>query len=56
MAASSDVNTSGFAISAQSQICHDIFYQHVRGLRTKQLEFYDSVSSTGYNVICLTET
>jgi hypothetical protein len=40
MAASSDVNTSGFAMpNAHLQIRLDIFHQDVRGLRTKNLSF-----------------
>jgi hypothetical protein len=42
--------------SAHSEIRLDVFYQNVRGLRTKQLEFYDSVASTDYNAVGLTET
>jgi exonuclease III len=34
----------------------DIYYQNVRGLRTKQLERYKNVCSTDCNIICLTET
>jgi hypothetical protein len=34
----------------------DIFYQNVRGLRTKQSEFHDKVSATDCNLISLTET
>jgi hypothetical protein len=42
--------------SAMSDILHmDIYYQNVRGLRIKQLDFYD-VCSTDHNIICLTET
>jgi hypothetical protein len=36
--------------------CFDIYYQNIRGLRTKQLELYENVCSTDYNIICLTET
>jgi hypothetical protein len=36
--------------------CVGIYYQHVRGLRTKQLEIYDNVCATDFNIICLTET
>jgi hypothetical protein len=39
----------------QSRSSFNIFYQSVRGLRTKQFEFYDNVSSTDYNRICLSE-
>jgi hypothetical protein len=34
----------------------DIYYQNVRGLRTRTLERYENVCCTGYNIICLTET
>jgi hypothetical protein len=36
--------------------CFDINYQNIGGLRTKQLELYENVCSTDYNIICLTET
>jgi hypothetical protein len=36
--------------------CVDIYYQNVRGLKTKQLELYDNVCSSDHNIICLTET
>ncbi|GBM61262.1 putative RNA-directed DNA polymerase from transposon BS [Araneus ventricosus] len=32
------------------------FYQYVRGLRTKTVEFFSSVASENFDVICLTET
>jgi hypothetical protein len=34
----------------------DIFYQNIRGLRTKYSEIYDTVCSTDFNIIRLTET
>jgi hypothetical protein len=34
----------------------DIFYQNVRGLRTKFTEIFDNVISSGYNIFCSTET
>jgi len=34
----------------------DIFYQNVRGLRTRLLDLYTSVSSSSYDIIILTET
>nr|XP_049692398.1 uncharacterized protein LOC126053707 [Helicoverpa armigera] len=34
----------------------NIFYQNVRGLRTKTNTFYRNVCSNGFDVICLTET
>jgi hypothetical protein len=36
--------------------CFDIYYQNVRGLRTKQPELFENVCSTDYSIICLTET
>jgi hypothetical protein len=36
--------------------CFDIYYQTVRGLRTKRLELYEKVCSADCNIICLTET
>jgi hypothetical protein len=57
MVACSDDDTSGFAIpSTHSQIRLDIFHQNVRGLRTKELQVYESVSLTFYNVTCFTKT
>jgi hypothetical protein len=57
MAYSSDACTGGWA---RPHTCpgksFDIYYQNVRGLRTKQLELYDDVCSADYNIICLTET
>ena len=45
MVACSGDDTSGFAIpSTHSQIRLDVFYQNVRGLNTKQLQVYESVS------------
>jgi hypothetical protein len=34
----------------------DIYYQNVRGLRTKQVELFDNVWSMDHKIICLTET
>ena len=34
----------------------EIYYQNVRGLRTKLNEFYSNVCSNNFNMICLTET
>jgi hypothetical protein len=34
----------------------EIYYQNVRGLRTKQLEFYDNVCASNFDIICLSET
>jgi exonuclease III len=33
-----------------------IYYQNVRGLRTKQTEFYDNVCASNFDIICLSET
>jgi hypothetical protein len=33
-----------------------IYYQNVRGLRTKQLEFYNNVCEANCDIICLSET
>jgi hypothetical protein len=52
-----DVNTGGFSMSNTQPVnSSDIYYQKVRGLRTKQLELYDNVWSTDHNIICSTET
>jgi len=49
-----DVNTCGSVVlKTHSRNCFHIFYQNVRGLRTKQFKCYDSVSSKNYKVICL---
>lgn len=37
------------------KLCN-IFYQNVRGLRTKTIEIYNAISSSEYDVIALTET
>lgn len=34
----------------------EIFYQNVRGLRTKSTEIFNTVCSFDYEIICLTET
>jgi hypothetical protein len=50
-------DTGGPARShAQLRNCFDIYYQNVRGLRTKKFEIYENVCSTDYNIICLAET
>jgi hypothetical protein len=52
-----DINTGGSAKShTPPGKCFDIYYQNVRGFRTKQLELYENVHSTYCNIICLTET
>jgi hypothetical protein len=51
-----DVKTGGFSMSStQSVNSLDIYYQNVRGLRTKQIELYDNVWSMDHKIICLTE-
>jgi hypothetical protein len=46
MAHFSDASMSGSAMShAEFDNCLGIYYQNVRGLRTKQLEFYDVCST-----------
>ena len=39
----------------QSKTSFEIFYQNVRGLRTKQSELFDNVCSMDFQIICLTE-
>lgn len=57
MANTSFMNTRVSAGShAQPVTRFDIYYQNVRGLRTKQFELYSNVCSTDYNILCLTET
>jgi hypothetical protein len=34
----------------------DIFYQNVRGLRTKSVESFNNVCSFDFKIVCLTET
>jgi hypothetical protein len=51
MVNTSGSNTGGSARShTQPGISLGIYYQDVRGLRTKQLELYENVSSTDYNI------
>jgi hypothetical protein len=38
----------------QSKTSFEIFYQNVRGLRTKKTELFDNVSSMDFQIICLT--
>jgi hypothetical protein len=40
----------------QSKTGLEIFYQNIRGLRTKQTELFDNVCSMYFQIICLTET
>jgi hypothetical protein len=52
-----DYDTRGFSMSdTQSKTTFEIFYKNVRGLRTKQTELFDNVSSIHFQIICLTET
>jgi hypothetical protein len=54
MAYISDAGTSGSAMSrANLGKCLGIYYQNFRGLRTKQLEIYDNVCATDFDIICL---
>jgi hypothetical protein len=34
----------------------DIFYQNVRGLRTKSVELFSNVCSFDFKIVCLKET
>jgi exonuclease III len=57
MAHFSDASMGGSAMShANFSDSLGIYYQNVRGLRTKQLEFYDNVCSSNFDIICLSET
>jgi hypothetical protein len=57
MANTSYMNTCASGGSHEQPVtCFDIYYQNVRGLRTKQFELYSNVCSTDYNILCLTET
>jgi hypothetical protein len=57
MVSTPDINTDGSAKThAYLGNCFDIYYQNARGLRTKKFELHENVSSTSYNIICLTET
>jgi hypothetical protein len=57
MASFSDVSTSRWAMShANFGNSLGIFYQNVRGLRTKQTELYDNVCASNFDIICLSET
>jgi hypothetical protein len=50
-------NTEGFLTSnIVLDCCLDIYYHNVRGLTTKYVDFYDSVCSMDYKIMCLTET
>jgi hypothetical protein len=47
------VNTGGFSMSSTQPVNSlDIYYQNFKGLRTKQLEFYNNVRSTDHIIIC----
>jgi hypothetical protein len=53
----SDASMSGSATSHANFLnCLGIYYQNVRGLRTNQPEFYDNVSASNFDIICLSET
>ncbi|PNF29930.1 hypothetical protein B7P43_G07277 [Cryptotermes secundus] len=57
MAYFSDASMSGLAMShVNFGNCLGIYYQNVRGLRTKQLEFYDNVCTSNFDIICLSKT
>jgi hypothetical protein len=50
-------NTDGlFTTKIVLDYCLDIYYKNVRGLMTKYVDFYYSVSSMDYKIICLTKT
>jgi hypothetical protein len=54
---SKDASLSGSAMSHTNfGNCLGIYFHNVRGLRTKQPEFYDDVSSSDFGIICLFET
>jgi hypothetical protein len=53
MSRSYSPNDGSFSMSNTSI---DIFYQNVRGLRTKFAELFDNAILSGYNIFCLTET
>jgi hypothetical protein len=50
MTCNSDVS---MGVSALSHPNGGIYYQNVRGLRTKQSEFYDNVCVASFDIICL---
>jgi hypothetical protein len=53
----SNDNADGLlATNIALECCLDIYYQNVRALRTKYVDFYDSVCSSDYKIIYLTET
>jgi hypothetical protein len=57
MATTSNKITGVSAGSHAQYVVHfDLYYQNVRGLRTKQFELYSNICSTYYNILCLTET
>jgi hypothetical protein len=54
---SSNDNIAGLLISNVAlDYCLDIYYKNFRGLRIKYVDFYDSVCSMDYKIICLMET
>jgi hypothetical protein len=54
MAASPSTSNSGSLHVGSGNL--EIFYQNVRGLRTKSTEIFNIVCSLDYEIICLTET
>jgi hypothetical protein len=54
MAYFSDASMGLSAMShANFDNCLGIYYQNVRGLRNKQLEFYDNLCASNFEIICL---
>lgn len=37
-------------------MCISIYYQNVRGIKTKTIDIYNTVLCNNYDIICLTET
>jgi hypothetical protein len=51
-----DANMCDFSMSnTRTETTSEIFYQNIRGLRTKQTELLDNVYSMDYQTICLNE-
>jgi hypothetical protein len=49
-----DGNVRDFTMSdTQSKTTFEIFYQNVRGLRTKPIKLFDNVCSMDFQIICL---
>jgi hypothetical protein len=52
-----DKNVRDFCVSnSHSETTFEVFYQNVRGLRTKRTGVFDNVCSMDFQIICLTET